>query len=158
ALERGQRGRPRLGLGAGSRRATASVEQTIDVLAALGVRGTELPVPKERGGCSQPDLGFTALGCPAQGGTKIAALRVEPPQPAHLLGAEESGLGPLGEREIEARMSTADRLTVAVPVQTLERKLPDRLEQSEAGLFVARPPGRNEIVGQERLDAVHEIE
>src|SRR5262249_2954269 len=78
--------------------------------------------------------------------------------PFALLRPDQTGLGRLGELQVEAAVPTADRLAVAPRGQTLERVVTDGLEHPEARLVAARMLGREQAVAEERLDSLQDVE
>ena len=128
------------------------------MLATLRRGSSQLPEAPERCAGPQADVGLPTLGRPGQRSTNVGALGVEPLEPLQLVRPEKSGLGLLGEREIEAGVAAAYVVAVAALGQPLERVLADRLQHPEAGLAAGHWLRPKQVVVQERLDAVDDVE
>ena len=83
---------------------------------------------------------------------------VETLEPLALLRALQAQLGFFGEHEVEAGVSTPDGLAVTAVRQTLDRVRADGLEHPQARLVSACRLGSEQVLLEERLDALQDVE
>ena len=122
------------------------------------VEAPELPEAPERRADPEPDVRFACFQRPRERGADVVALRVETLEPLALVRPEQSRLGRLREHEAVLGVPTTDGFAVAASRETLERVLADRLEHPQARLVAAASPGRQQVVPEQRLDALDDVD
>jgi hypothetical protein len=147
-----------LRLRAGALRAGAQREQLLEALAPLLLEVAHLPEAPKLSTDRKADLRLAGPQRPVERGADVVPLCVETIEPFALLRAEQSRLGFLGQREVEAGMPAPDCHPVAARRETLERVLTDGLEHPQARLVPAGMLGREQAVAEERLDPVQDVE
>ncbi len=140
-----RRARPRR-LGARRRVAAGRVgEPPPDALEPFAQVAADVPEPPERGCEAQLEL-RVAVREPVERGAQVVVLRLEPVEPACLVGARQLGLGALGEREEVRRVSVTGarvrrRQLGCVLPHDFEHPVPVVLTVHDAGVDERRQPG-----------------
>lgn len=122
----------------------------------LGRVSPSLPEALEGRRQPQPELDLVVLDRPRERGAEVVEIRIEPPEPARVVGAREPHLRVTGETEEMSGVREAHRLELSQLLQALERELADRLQHEEARLPLDALDRPQQALGDERVEPVQD--
>ena len=152
AVPPGQPARSAQRLAAHHRQRTGKREQTVQQSAALPHRSSLLPVPRERGGCPETDVGPLCLDGPVQCPPQVGDFAFASVQPDGLLLSGQVRLCFLRERQEELRHPVVGGVGVEIGPEPVGRVFQDRLEHAKTGLPVGCLTQSDEALADERIE------
>ena len=132
-------------------------ERLAEPAAALAHQPARAPEAHERAGELQAELDLAGRDRPRQRGTDVVVLLVEAHEPERLVRAGELRLGGQHELEVALGVPPAQLLELALGLETFERILTDRLEQTEARLAVGAVRLADEALVDERGETLEHL-